>query len=449
MATHDFKNFFLYFYMWFINISGMKVNGLVVCCISFMCTIAYGAEVVVSNPGQLSSVGPGVDIIINNGGVYSLQNLDSINANGITMDFAMAGGGTNPSMVLSVDSGFDGILATPLINNIDNLQIKLTDAFLNGVTSDEILRFSNFTTSAGFINVFPENTSDTYAYHLVVCPDGMGWCVMRTSSETYIAAQQSALYAEQVVSVGVQNNPDILLQPMITINQYELLGYYNFSDESFISIAPEYYNSKDFQNVGIHLNSGTKIGGSLYIGLSAYAIKTDFKNDVSDFKSDVYGGNLRFNYDLNELLFVRGIGGISFSSIDCDGVVKGNTTVNNPNAYGIYGGLDFGAKFNIESGLYLSPFVGYDMRSEHIVDIYQHDSFVHFGNDIGFRYFMDGVSYDYILRTGINSHGYLDATVGISIGSVSDKIGGTLSFGVLDTDFGWSGKISADIKFVF
>ena len=236
---------------------------------------------------------------------------------------------------------------------------------------------------------------------------------------------------------------------MVVINQHELLDYYEFSDEFFISIAPEYYKAKNFQNVGMRLNSGTKIGGRLSVGINAYAIKTNFKNDVSDFKSDVYGGNLRFNYAVDDVLFLRGIGGISFSNIDCDNIKKGNSVVNNPTASGIYGGLDFGARFNFESGLYLSPFVGYDIRSEHVVDVNQHESFVHFGNDVGFKYFMDGVSYDYVLRVGINSQGYLDAGAGIGIWTVSDKIGGSVSFGILDTDFGWSGKVSVNVKFAF
>lgn len=413
-----------------------------------ICSDAYAVNIV-SSPSQLTSVVPGDDVTINNGGIYSLGSLDSVNASQITLDFDIAGGGSNPIMLLTADSGFDGVLGVPLINNVENLQIKLTDDFLSGIGGSEVFRFTNFTNTGGFINVFSENSSDTHVYDYGVCPDGIGWCVIRTDSETYTVARESALYAERVASIGVQNNSKILLQPVVVINQHELLDYYEFSDEFFISIAPEYYKAKNFQNVGMRLNSGTKIGGRLSVGINAYAIKTNFKNDVSDFKSDVYGGNLRFNYAVDDVLFLRGIGGISFSNIDCDNIKKGNSVVNNPTASGIYGGLDFGARFNFESGLYLSPFVGYDIRSEHVVDVNQHESFVHFGNDVGFKYFMDGVSYDYVLRVGINSQGYLDAGAGIGIWTVSDKIGGSVSFGILDTDFGWSGKVSANVKFAF
>ena len=62
---------------------------------------------------------------------------------------------------------------------------------------------------------------------------------------------------------------------------------------------------------------------------------------------------------------------------------------------------------------------------------------------------MDGVTYSYILRAGLDTHGYFDASVGINAYTVSDKIGGGVLLGLVDTDFGLSGKVSANIKFVF
>ena len=311
------------------------------------------------------------------------------------------------------------------------------------------LATTDFTNNGGFINVFSENTSDTYSYSWGVCSDGTGWCITRNDSVTYTVARQSVLHAEQGASIGVQNNPKMLLRPMTVVNQHELLDVYNFSDEFFISLSPEYYNAKDFHNLGMRLNSGAKIGGRLSVGLAAYAVKADFKNDVSDFRSDVYGGNLRFNYELTEILFLRGVGGFSISNIDCSDVITGNDVTDNPSAYSMYGGLDVGTIFKFDSGLYVSPFVGYDASSDKIVDIKQNDSFLRAGSDIGFKYFMDGVSYDYILRAGLNTHGKFDAMVGIGIGSVSDKIDGSVSFGVIDTDFGLSGKVAANVKFAF
>ena len=141
--------------------------------------------------------------------------------------------------------------------------------------------------------------------------------------------------------------------------------------------------------------------------------------------------------------------GVSFASIDCDSVVDGDGFTNNPNTFGVYAGADFGAKFNFESGLILSPFVGVNAVQESVVDVKQSDWFLRVGNDVGFKYFMDGVSYNYFLRTGINSNGYLDASVGIGMWTVADKIGGGVSVGAMDTEFGWTAKISGNVRFAF
>ena len=74
---------------------------------------------------------------------------------------------------------------------------------------------------------------------------------------------------------------------------------------------------------------------------------------------------------------------------------------------------------------------------------------LHAGTDVGFKYFLAGVSYSYNLRGGINSAGYLDAAIDLAIWTVADKIGGGISIGVVDTDFGWTGRFSANVKLAF
>ncbi len=418
---------------------------------------AVGSKVlqIISNPTQMNLIPIGtnvsLDILINNGGDYLLADLDTIsqNANSIDINFDLYGGGSVPGLVLVADTGFDGRFTGHIIKE-SNTQIKLTDNFLNSVSinSDEILRFDNIEHYMG-INVREEAESGNYDYYWATCSDGIGVCVKRRYSDSYLAARQSALHAQKVLKYSVQKNPDMLLRPMMIVNRHEILDFYEFSDEFFVSVVPEYYNAKGLQGTGVKLNSGTKIDGRLSVGVSAYMIKSEFKNDVSNFKSGVYGGNLRFNYDVDELLFVRGVGGFSFSDIECDGVVKGNTTKNDPDAFGVYGKLDFGARFGFESGLYLSPFIGYGIDSESVVDIHENYSFVNLGTDVGFGYFMDGVKYNYVLHTGINSHGDFDASIGLGAWAVPDKIGGTVSVGILNTDFGVSGKVSANIKLGF
>ena len=355
----------------------MKGNLLIFCFIALACIATSASGSIISSPSELISVTPGEDVTINNGGIYSLHSLDSVGANTIKIDLGLGGVASNPNILLVANSDFDGTLNVPLTNATDNLQIRLMDDFLNNVSGTEILHFTSLTNTSGVINVFEETDSGMYVYNWATCSGGTGICVVRSYSDSYNAAISANQHEQRVRAVGVQNNPKMLLRPMTTIHQHELLGLYEFSDDLSVSVAPEYYAAKNFHNLGLKLNSGTKIGGRLSVALGAYVSKADFHNDVSEFESDVYGGNLRFYYNIDEMLFLRGVGGVSYASIDCDGVKNGDRVKNNPGAYGFYAGMDFGTKINFESGLFISPFIGYATQYEKVVDANQKDSFVH------------------------------------------------------------------------
>lgn len=425
----------------------MKGTIFISLFISTVCSGAYADDWMVSSPddANFAYVHAGDNLFINGSGTYSLFALDNLNLNKISFT-----GGN--SVILNMDAGFDGVFTARVENEIPNLKISILNEYLDTLgDNDVVLRFTNYNAAAagGWPLISMETNDGTYSYSLETCPTGTGTCIVRHYSAFYNSVQENNRRAVHVARTSVQYNPGMLLRPMIVVNMHELLGAYDFAHETYFSVAPEYSNAHHLHNAGIRLNTGTTLGGKFSVGMSAYAMKSEFQNDVSGFKADIYGGNLRIKYDMDEMLFVRGVAGISFANINCDNIVDGDGYTNNPNAFSVYGGADFGAKFNFESGLFLSPFMGYAVNSSKVVDVHDKDSFAHIGNDIGFEYFMDGTKYSYSLRTGVTSDGYLDAGIGIGIWTVSDKIGGTVSLGVLNTDFGWSGKVAANIKFAF
>lgn len=422
--------FSFYFYWAHIKIFVMKYKFLTSClllCCGAICS--YGALA--------------YDLV--ESGEYTLTYLNSVLAGDKYL--YVKGSPIEQQTVFIVDSSFNGDFDVNL--NLERIVfLKLGNDYLalHNDNPDEIMRLQGLYPQA-LLMVVEENPSSIYDYQWYEC-DGY-LCLRQVNSNAYNQSRQEEQHRIMVATQGVQNNPQMLLQPMSVIHQEELTMMYDFSDEFFMSVAPEYYFSKNFNGLGLKLNSGVGVLGKLSVGFSAYAYRSDFENSVSGFKSNIYGGNVRLNYNLDEQLFLRGVGGASFASIDCDSVVVGDEFTNNPNAFGVYGGMDFGAKFNFESGMFLSPFIGVNFVRESVVDVNQSDLFLRVGNDIGFKYFMDGVSYNYFLRTGVNSDGYLDADLGIGVWTVSDKIGGSVSVGVMDTDFGWSGKISGNIRFAF
>ena len=413
---------------------------------------AYADTLTINSSHPMPGTGSYTDVLINGKGTYSLNILDDITTGSsmITVNTEIGADSVPGNVSFEVNNGFDRIVDATFQKQ-NNTFVLLHNTYLNNISGNDVVWFNNLQNIGGdFVAYDDDGDNSIYAYSVGHCSDGSGrWCIKRYTSTEYAIMQQNQWRAGQVMLRGAQNNPKVLLQPMTVVNQHELLGAYEFSDDVFMSVSPEYYNAKDFQNVGLRLNSGAKVNGRLYVGVGIYATRAAFQNDVSDFKSDVYGGNLRLNYDLDEMFFLRGVMGASFSSIDCDDVKSGNGTVSNPNAIGLYGGADFGAKFNLESGLYLSPFVGVMTLSSSVVDVHERSSSLHFGNDVGFKYFMDGVTYNYMLRTGIDSYGNIDASIGIGAWTIADKIGGSVSVGFVDTDFGWSGKFSANIRFAF
>lgn len=415
-------------------------------------TCAYCDDTLFVVSGNIPTSGTYSDVRITDGGDYALSLLDNIlasNAN-VNVDFNYNHGTTTSGIArLIADSNFDGVLDARIQIN-SNSCIVLTDEYLAAHSgAGEILRISEIGGSQ-YPSIREENVSGVYSYSFEQCAGSNGKCLTRTVSGAYVQGIQNQQQEILVATTGVQNNPDLLLQPMSEINHNELLRYYDFSDEIFMSVAPEYHASKDFHNVGLHLNSGGIVIGRLSVGVGAYMFKGNFANSVSDFRADIYGGNLRLKYKLDDSWFLRGIAGVSFADTDCDSVVDGNGgVVNNPGALGVYGGVDFGTVFNYESGLFVSPFIGVNAIHESVVDVKNNNLFVRAGSDIGFKYFMDGVSYGYVLRMGLNSDGYFDADVGINVWTVADKIGAAVSVGVMDTDYGLTGKISGDIKVAF
>lgn len=452
MPRKNFRNFFLYFYYVRIRIFIMKCKFLTSCALLGCGAIyahgafAYDLEITPSNP--LPATGSFSDVGISVGGNYNLSALDNVLADGADLTFDRTYGVAPFNLI--ADSGFDGDIDVNL-KPTNLVKLQLTDEYLSVHTdSNKIMRVRSLYPENNLVTIEGSSPSNTYRYDWVDCVGESGKCLRRVYSQQYTQARVAEQEQIRIVTMGVQNNPRMLLRPMSMINNTELVSMYDFSDELFLSVAPEYYTGRDFSGIGMKLNSGTGVIGRLSVGVSGYVYRGDFENSVSGFKSDIYGGNVRLHYAFDENLFLRGVGGFSFANIRCDDVVDGGGgVVDNPHAFGVYGGADFGAKFNFESGLVLSPFAGFGVTNETVVDENQNDLFFRLGNDVGFKYFMDGVSYNYFLRTGINSNGYLDASIGIGVWTVADKIGGGVSVGAMDTEFGWTAKVSGNIRFAF
>lgn len=418
----------------------MKYRILVSLIVAELFVPYHAFGLVVNTLGDLNSLIAPVneEVVIIGGSGYSLSALDNIGATVLKID------GGSQRIAFLIDGSFltDENFNTNLQIDNDNIVFRFQDSFLNGISGEQndLVVFHNLTNDRN-TDIEEENSSADYVYEWGACDGGTGRCIHRRYSAAYLASHQVTAGLAGIDSM-LQYTPAVLLRPVVAINQHELFAKFDFVDDYFLSVVPDYYNASDFNGVGLHLNTGAKVAGRLFVGASAYLSGTTFKYGVDDFDYAVYGGNLRVLYELNDVMFVRGVGGLSFATIK-------SSSNNNPNVFGYYLGTDVGAKFNFESGLFISPFVGVGANDVKILNAHDDMALLHIGSDVGFKYFMDGVSYSYNLRGGINSSGYLDASVDLSVWTVADKIGGGVSIGVIDTEFGWTGKFSANVKVAF
>ncbi len=418
----------------------MKYRILVSLIVAELFVPYHAFGLVVNTLGNLNSLIAPVNeevVIIGDSG-YSLSTLDNIGATVLKID------GGSQRIALLVDGSFltDNDFNTNLSIQNDNVVFQFQEAFLNGINGEQndLVVFHNLSWDRA-PDIEEVNPSNDFVYEWGACDGGSGRCIHRRYSAAYLASHQMTAGLTGIDSM-LQYTPSVLLRPVSAINQHELFAKFDFVDDYFVSVAPDYYNASDFNGIGLRLNTGAKVAGRLFVGATAYLSGAEFKYGVDDFDYAIYGGNLRVLYELNDVMFVRGVGGLSFAKIK-------TSSNNNPNVVGYYFGTDVGAKFNFESGLFLSPFVGISANDVKISNAHDNMYLLHAGTDVGFKYFMDGVSYSYNLRGGINSAGYLDAAIDLAIWTVADKIGGGISIGVVDTDFGWTGRFSANVKLAF
>ena len=406
----------------------------------FITRAVFGFVSPIESPADLNSLIAPVneEVVIIGGSGYSLSALDNIGATVLKID------GGSQRIALLVDGSFltDNDFNTNLSIQNDNVVLQFQEAFLNGINGEQndLVVFHNLSWNRA-PDIEEENPSNDFVYEWGACDSSSGMCINRRYSASYLASHQVSAGLTGIDSM-LQYTPSVLLRPVSAINQHELFAKFDFVDDYFLSVSPDYYNASDFNGIGLRLNSGAKVAGRLFVGATAYLSGAEFKYGVDDFDYAIYGGTLRVLYELNDVMFVRGVGGLSFAKIK-------SSSNNNPNVVGYYFGTDVGAKFNFESGLFLSPFVGISANDVKISNAHDNMYLLHAGTDVGFKYFMDGVSYSYNLRGGINSAGYLDAAIDLAIWTVADKIGGGISIGVVDTDFGWTGKFSANVKLAF
>lgn len=244
----------------------------------------------------------------------------------------------------------------------------------------------------------------------------------------------------------VQNSgrlsPINLMKPIRMLNDFETL---NFNPD--VGIGADYLFADEFYVTGLNLTLGTgtdnfNFGFRMYLD---YIMATD---SFDEFSASVLGMTAYGDYRMHDIV-VRGALGANMSVFDMDNVFDGNGASDNPYGFSCYGAMDVGYLFDADNNIYLMPYVG--VATEYMKILNDNDSALTMrgGLDIGYRFSVLGILYDYSAYANMDMDG--DVVAGVRVGFMSDidMIGGHGEIGFVDNEIGRGYKITAGIDFKF
>ena len=184
------------------------------------------------------------------------------------------------------------------------------------------------------------------------------------------------------------------------------------------------------------------------VGVRGYANLLTLTDSFDRFSGLMVGGNVYAGYEHN-FNFIRGLIGGNITRFDIANVFDGETGVDNPTGYSIYGAIDSGYKLGFGNGLLFVPYVG--MGTNNMAILNANDSVFagRVGVDILYEFEVLGIKYDYAIRATISTND--EIVLGGRIGFISgfDMVGGHVAVDYVNNKIGRGYKISAGMNFVF
>lgn len=257
-------------------------------------------------------------------------------------------------------------------------------------------------------------------------------------------ALDSATTIDAINSI-VQNSgrisPINLMKPIHMFNDFEMLNF-----NSDVGVGTDCLLSDDFYLTGVNLAFGADID-KFKFGVRTYLDYLSATDSFDEFSAYVIGMTAHGNYHVHDIL-VRGALGANISAFDMDNVFDGNGASDNPYGFSWYSAMDVGYVYSIDD-VFIMPYVG--MATEYMKILSDNDRILSMrgGLNIGYRFNVLGISYDYSVYTNLDTDG--DVVTGVRVGFMSDMdmIGGHGEIGFIDNEIGRGYKIAAGIDFKF
>lgn len=249
-----------------------------------------------------------------------------------------------------------------------------------------------------------------------------------------------------IMARSVRINPIKLMDSVRTYNLFEIANI--TSNQYMLGAAPVMVYSDNMAIYGIDINSRYDINKDISAAISLYGAKINYSDDINNYNSVVYGGNVHIQY-VDDLLFARAAVGATFANFDISSVFNGNNAVNNPSGFSLYAVADIGTRINITDDMFIAPFVRFGADYASVLKWDDADLIASGGAEFLFNVDDCDLQYDYGVRASIDASGMVDAGVCVNIWSDADMAGATLNAGIIYNDFGLSYLLKVGAGFSF
>lgn len=240
---------------------------------------------------------------------------------------------------------------------------------------------------------------------------------------------------QSVMARSVRLNPARMMRPVRVLNDFELINY--SMDINNVVFRPSVIFTDDFLSYGININTNVRIGKNSLIGLSFSGSEIKYSDDINNFKSYVYGGNVHMHH-FHDSLFFRVLGGVKIAMFDSGPVLHDDEITENPRGFLGYGITDIGIKFLLSDSVGISPFVRAGAEYTTMLDTYDIEPIASVGADVAFIVSGATIDYNYAVRFISEFNGAFGMTLRMNAQSVADNAGITVDTGlVYSPDFGY------------
>lgn len=254
---------------------------------------------------------------------------------------------------------------------------------------------------------------------------------------------------ESIMARSVRMNPINMMRPVTVLDNFMVLDSDLNHGPSHMIAEPLFIVSDGFDLYGFRAGVHGRINNRLTLDLTGYAAVAKYSDDINEYSAEMYGGNVAARYDL-DILFLRGVAGVTYAMFDVGPVFDGIGMTFDPNGKSMYGALDVGHAFSmLSNAVHVSPFVGVRAVRDRMMDVAHNDTAMRMGMDAGYKIDADGIEYDYGIRATYDDSSRIDAMVRLGIWSRMDDAGADVMFGISDDDIGRSYQFSFGARFRF